>query len=50
MRILKFINQQLIKDTNMKHLYTSIYHNPGISRAHLSQTDRFKQNDGIDLN
>ena len=39
MRILKFINQQLIKDTNMKHLYTSIY-----------QTDRFKQNDGIDLN
>ena len=37
MRILKFINQQLIKDTNMKHLYTSIYHNPGISRAHLSK-------------
>ena len=37
MRILKFINQQLIKDTNMKHLYSSIYHNPGISRAHLSK-------------
>ena len=37
MRILKFINQQLIKDNNMKHLYTSIYHNPGISRAHLSK-------------
>lgn len=34
---MKFINQQLIKDTNMKHLYTSIYHNPGISRAHLSK-------------
>ena len=34
---MKFINKQLIKDTNMKHLYTSIYHNPGISRAHLSK-------------
>ena len=34
---MKFINQQLIKDTNMKHLYTSIYHNPGLSRAHLSK-------------
>lgn len=47
---MKFINQQLIKDTNMKHLYTSIYHNPGISRRSSLQTDRFKQNDGIHLN
>ncbi|MBS6194428.1 MAG: ROK family transcriptional regulator [Clostridiales bacterium] len=34
---MKLINQQLIKNTNMKHLYSSIYGNPGISRANLAK-------------
>ena len=34
---MKLVNQQLIKDTNMKHLYSSIYLNPGISRANLAK-------------
>lgn len=41
---MKLVNQQLIKDTNLKHLYTAIYASPGISRTalakqtHLSKT------------
>ncbi|MDD6573382.1 MAG: ROK family transcriptional regulator [Thermoflexaceae bacterium] len=34
---MKLVNQQFIKDTNMKHLYTSIYSSPGISRANLAK-------------
>ena len=34
---MKLINQQLIKNTNLKQLYNSIYRNPGISRAQLSK-------------
>lgn len=34
---MKLVNQQLIKDTNMKLLYTSIYSSPGISRANLAK-------------
>lgn len=41
---MKLVNQQLIKNTNMKYIYSSIYASPGISRAvlakqtHLSKT------------
>ncbi|MFT4008089.1 MAG: ROK family transcriptional regulator [Lacrimispora sp.] len=34
---MKLVNQQLIKNTNLKQLYNSIYRNPGISRAQLSK-------------
>jgi len=34
---LKLINQQLIKDTNLKLLYSCIYQNRGISRAALAK-------------
>ncbi|NCB91357.1 MAG: ROK family transcriptional regulator [Clostridia bacterium] len=34
---MKLVNQQLIKNTNMKHLYASIYSNPGISRTNLAK-------------
>lgn len=34
---MKLVNQQLIKDTNMKLLYSSIYSSPGISRANLAK-------------
>ena len=35
--IMKLVNQQLIKNTNLKQLYNSIYQNPGTSRAQLSK-------------
>lgn len=35
--IMKLVNQQLIKNTNLKQLYNSIYQNPGISRAQLAK-------------
>lgn len=31
------VNQQLIKNTNMKRLYSSIYVHPGVSRANLAK-------------
>lgn len=31
------VNQQLIKNTNMKRLYSSIYAHPGVSRANLAK-------------
>ena len=34
---MKLVNQQLIKNTNLKQLYNSIYQNPGTSRAQLSK-------------
>lgn len=34
---MKPVNQQLIKDSNMKRLYSSIYLNPGISRSSLAK-------------
>ena len=34
---MKPVNQQQIKDSNMKRLYTSIYTHPGISRAELAK-------------
>ncbi len=37
------INQQLIKDTNMKQLYSSIYTNPGISRAALAKQSQLSK-------
>lgn len=40
---MKLVNQQLIKDTNMKHLYSSIYLNPGISRANLAKQTKLSK-------
>ena len=34
---MSLVNQQLIKNTNMKHIYSSIDANPGISRTLLAQ-------------
>lgn len=34
---MKLVNQQLIKNTNMKQMYNSIYQHPGISRAQLAK-------------
>lgn len=34
---MRLVNQQLIKNTNMKLLYSSVYSNPGISRANLAK-------------
>ena len=40
---MKMINQQLIKDTNMKQIYSSIYTNPGISRAALAKQSQLSK-------
>jgi transcriptional regulator of PTS gene len=40
---MKLVNQQLIKNTNLKQLYNSIYRNPGISRAQLSKDSRLSK-------
>ncbi len=40
---MKLVNQQVIKNTNMKRLYTSIYSNPGISRAHLAKQTKLSK-------
>jgi transcriptional regulator of PTS gene len=40
---MKLVNQQLIKNTNMKRLYASIYSNPGISRANLAKLTRLSK-------
>lgn len=34
---MKLVNQQLIKNTNLKLLYNSVFHNRGISRADLAR-------------
>lgn len=34
---MKLVNQQLIKNTNLKQMYNSIYQYPGISRAQLAK-------------
>ncbi|EOS81982.1 hypothetical protein C817_00153 [Dorea sp. 5-2] len=34
---MKLVNQQLIRSTNLKQIYNSIYQNPGTSRAQLSK-------------
>jgi len=39
----KLVNQQVIKNTNMKRLYTSIYSSPGISRAHLAKQTKLSK-------
>ena len=40
---MKLVNQQVIKNTNMKRLYTSIYSSPGISRAHLAKQTKLSK-------
>lgn len=40
---MRLVNQQLIKNTNMKHIYASIYANPGISRTLLAQRTRLSK-------
>lgn len=34
---MKLVNQQLIKNTNLKQLYNSVFENRGISRAALAK-------------
>lgn len=40
---MNLVNQQLIKNTNMKHLYSSIYANPGICRTKLSKLTKLSK-------
>ena len=40
---MKLVNQQVIKNTNMKRLYTSIYSSPGIFRAHLAKQTKLSK-------
>ncbi len=40
---MKLTNQQLIKNTNMKQLYSSIYAHPGISRANLAKANQLSK-------
>ena len=39
---MKLVNQQLIKNTNLKLLYNSIFENRGISRAALAKKNRIE--------
>lgn len=40
---MRLMTQQLIKDSNMKLLYASIYNQPGISRTLLSKKTRLSK-------
>ena len=40
---MKPVNQQQIKDINMKRLYASIYSTPGISRAELAKRTKLSK-------
>ena len=40
---MKTVNQQVIKNTNMKRLYTSVYSSPGISRASLAKQTKLSK-------
>lgn len=42
-RYMKPVNQQQIKDLNMKRLYASIYSTPGISRAELAKRTKLSK-------
>lgn len=41
--MMKLVNQQLIKDTNLKQIYHYIYENRGISRAALAKESRLSK-------
>ncbi|MDD3279336.1 MAG: ROK family transcriptional regulator [Lachnospiraceae bacterium] len=40
---MKLVNQQLIKNTNLKQIYTCVYQNQGISRAALAKQTRLSK-------